>query len=319
MSGYLQRLYDAGAVPADSVSLRPAQRSHSPLIAADQRLARPEFAANFGFGATPDVEGDAYAPLDAPDIGEAAPATREVPRREEPLQARADEGFLDFLVQPIVTRSEAPQLPTREVSTAPQAPPAVIERMVHETRAFAPPVPAAVPVLTPPASGTKAQTALARAQPLPQTPTPAERRVPPSPLPPITVRETVRTIVAPPRPQDAPLAEPLHEPPPPQPLPLKFPALAPQPARPAARVAPEPLPPVLPESDWPAIEARMRALIRSEREAVAVPTSRVEIAADPEHAETAPQPRPLTAESVSVIGPIGRPARHMMLFGTRLR
>lgn len=51
MSGYLQRLFDgqAGLRP-----VRSAQMSSSPLVAADQRLASPDFASNYGFTSSPD-------------------------------------------------------------------------------------------------------------------------------------------------------------------------------------------------------------------------------------------------------------------------
>ena len=174
MSGYLQRLYDAGGAPAGAVALRPAQRSHSPLIAADQRLTRPEFAANFEFGATPEADGDAYGPLDAPEIGIPAPVAREVPRREQPVRERTAKHIADFVVQPVVGRVDAPQLRLPEEPAIGQPLSAVVERTVHTAKAFAAPVPK-MPVLTPSAPSIAAQTALAPAQPLPQTGPQAER------------------------------------------------------------------------------------------------------------------------------------------------
>ena len=50
MNPYLQRLYDAAGGAATAVEARPAQRSSSPLLAVDQRLASPAYAASFLLG-----------------------------------------------------------------------------------------------------------------------------------------------------------------------------------------------------------------------------------------------------------------------------
>src|SRR3954471_11331338 len=77
MKPYLQRLYDAAAGTATAVEARPAQRSSSPLLAVDQRLASPAYAASFLLGLPGSAEPEPTAPepdlLAIPEPGRRAP------------------------------------------------------------------------------------------------------------------------------------------------------------------------------------------------------------------------------------------------------
>lgn len=56
MSAHLQRLYDGAAAASTAIDARPAQRSSSPLLAVDQRLAVSTYAASFLIGVPGDAE-----------------------------------------------------------------------------------------------------------------------------------------------------------------------------------------------------------------------------------------------------------------------
>jgi hypothetical protein len=316
MSAYLQRLYDVAGGTAVAVEARPAQRSSSPLLAVDQRLASPAYVGSFllGLPGSADPEPD-VAPPPEPD-----PLTFAEPGRRYPVAA-ADEG-------------PAPVLPPhRRFATTPQPKP------------DDPVVPGPGPVAAPehavrrPATRRETDAVLAAHA----TPPAAEPTPPPVEVHARTVVEPMARVDPGPRPPRKPgtphqVVEPA---PPPQPGRLR--AVPPSPTRPEpeqqrvegvttppllhpapAKVA-EPLPP--PPAPVAAGEARAADLAdrvrRLVREAMADDGTPRRTSRDqqdgPVTDPATPSSPARTAEAMSVIGPLDGPARSTTLYGLRLR
>jgi len=332
MSSYLQRLYEAGGAPTAAL-LRPAQRGGSPLIAIDQRLARPEFAGDFGFGATPSAYGggEDQAPQEGGDREALDERSRELRFAQEPVESWAPQPDVGAI---------RPRTPDRHpASTRPpsEAPPVVEIPSGFESAIAARPAPPATAArrrptgVVPVTSGERADldaapTGLPISRPRPSPTAPEVQRLfaPSALAEPVVVSRPPGRLV----PMVAPAlrAAPSTHPEPPPPVVLRAdlgreiqPSLEPPPAlRPPPVPAPAPLPPAASELDWRAIEARIRAMIEIERQREARASAPAAGATSPA-TEIATQPRPTTAEAASVIGKIERPPRHSILFGARLR
>jgi hypothetical protein len=321
MSAYLQRLYDAAGAAA-AVDARPAQRSSSPLLAVDQRLASATYAASFllalpgeadaGQGPAPEPEAldfsaplgrDSVAsrgqpPLRAP-VPRPAPAETPVPDVEERVRfrPRTDHGTgsperlapsqeADTVLPDAAARGERPPVAgaawRREAAPSPRP----------AAQPLSPRVDPAVPLAPRPEPG-PAEPAVATRLEVPPAPV-AEVAAPPAPF-----AWPVWSAPAGPRAESADPVPLLH------PVPAAAPEPAPAPAapRPAERVE---------------FAEQVRRLVR---EAMAGETVRPGPAGGRESrtADSAPPSRPATAEAVSVIGPLDRPARATTLYGLRVR
>lgn len=326
MKGYLQRLFDGagtGAPPA----LHPTQRSQSPLVALDQRLASPEFTGNFEIGNIPDApplagqEPEGGTPRATPPIApprailDLSPLT---PNRERDEASRGDSlapAAPTPVADPAGSRADAPD-PARPVPTPPAA----------ESRAK-PAGPAALPDII-----TSDLPPFIREVTREQAPRPpaamSEKEAQPLPKARTTTEPQNANEQPPAAPSPLPIAPPLRAPlprlidrPPEGHAPMQAAAPAAQPVRPAPPAMPEPLPPPAPAAvEWRDIAPRVEALVRETlaRERPSMPRPGADTAPASAPGQSAP-PRPATAEAASVIGPIERPPRHVMLFGSRLR
>lgn len=325
MKGYLQRLFDSAAAVAPEQALLPAQRSQSPLVTLDQRLASSEFLGNFEFGGLgeaapepgPDAEGPIAdpprpksgllhvvdegrleplvrppaAPPPAPVVNSAVPAnsatTRKTGEEQTPTPAKVPDALVELLPQPPSPTAKGDGAPAfRLISTPPvateRAPPPLVAAANRELER-APAGEALVPAV--PASRERHS----RAPAIPDA----------GPARTITLAAEAQSAEAPPRRADR---------------------AAPQPLQPALPPLPEPLPPPARALEWQDIAPRVEALVRK---GLFQQSGRgMEIHAPEAQTEAARNlevPHPATANSVSVIGPIERPSRHVMLFGSRLR
>lgn len=309
MNPYLQRLYDAAAGTAAAVEARPAQRSSSPLLAVDQRLASPAYAASFLLG-LPGSAGTDAAPAPEPDL-----LTFPEPGPRDPTPA-PDEGRVQVpaphLVPPVNPRHEDEQ------------------RAVARPSPVAEPKPASSPLATP--RETVAAPSPALPPDVPSAPAPApvhveprsvvERVVRPAPPEPVVAEpRTVLRVEAPSRPMPTTHLRPVPSPLPPAPERAGRATTPPPLVRPVSRAVIEPLPPPAPRAAEPAdLADQVRRLVR---EAMAgddtprptSPDRQEGPITDP--ATTASPAR--TAEAVSVIGPLDRPRRATTLYGLRLR
>lgn len=333
MSAYLQRLYDvAGAVAA--VDARPAQRSSSPLLAVDQRLASATFAASFLLGMpgeTDAEQGPAPEPeaLTLPDplrrnavsrdqtpvrapVPRPAPTGTPVPDVKErvALRPRAD-GHIGSPAGPAPSREPGTVPPNAAAAARAERPP-VAEHATRRREEAQPPPPEVQPLprrVDP--AGPLAQ------RPEPGRPTePAVTTRPTEPA--VTTRPTQPAVatrpdvprpvaeVAPPPALAGTRAEPGG------PAPLLHPVPVP---------APEPLPPpAAPRAAEPAeLAEQVRRLVR---EAMSREVTRPGPTRERESGiadSRVPASRPTMAEAISVIGPLDRPARATTLYGLRLR
>lgn len=314
MSTYLQRLYDAAGHAAAMVDVRPAQRSSSPLLAVDQRLATPMYATSFLMG---------------------LPGERDL--------QQVPESEVDTLMVP------------HSVHREPVSPPDQASEQVAKPRTIRRGIvpPAAEEQITPPQQQNKQPGS--PLIPVPPEEFAAVLADPPAPTgsqPPVggLIRPTRDVLpsqtVTESRPQrhgQADLAptqrgpRPEAVPPLPGPAPTDLPRGLPEVTRPATRMMPptrptddpprlrparatplEPLPtPVGPGAT--ALDQQVSRMVREAmaRAAPAKPAPRQETTPDSD--TPVPGMRQGTAEAISVIGPLDRPARATTLYGLRLR
>lgn len=311
MTPYLQRLYDAAGGTATAVEARPAQRSSSPLLAVDQRLASPAYAASFLL-ALPGPADAEVAPAPEPaltlpgpvrqDTGRAhdgGPARVPGPRHVSPATRPTQEGAV-ARPSPVV----APE-PTSQHRPTPQEPVADATPAVR--------VPAPAPAAAPTAPPVDLWTGPV-----------VERAVGPhpSPIPPAEPTQ-VRHVVEPARPLEPgrlrAVPETAPRPEPERALPES--ATAPPLVHPAPPKVAEPLPPPAARMAEPgdlAVQVRRLVGEAMSGENDSRRTSRDQKEGSvAEPATAASQAR--TAEAVSVIGPLDRPPRATTLYGLRLR
>lgn len=308
MTGYLQRLFDRGGGDAPM----PAAASMSPVAQADQRLTVP------GIGDTLMWQAPAFG-LDAEPTGEGPVPTGLTP----PSPTR----------RMIETPSTRPEMPIRSLMAPPPAP------MAPPPRTAEAPDPPALQPRRPPAVPTPIrQVGAIEASDL-ELPADADATALPTVphAPPVTEPEPVTPAPAAPaivdrvRPAAKPVLPPHPAAPalaPATPVERNIPASEPAAAQPAP--APEPAPPRLAE---PAPRAPMLAMPAPVAEPppleIAPPVQtaprppapkpeprRVETIRAPEPARA---PRPLTANEVSVIGPLPASRRAATMFGVRRR
>lgn len=317
MSAYLQRLYDTMAGTAVAPEARPAQRSSSPLLAVDQRLASPAYVASFLLGLPGSADPDLDAAPPEPDL-----LTRPAPTRRAPSPA-PEEGSAPL--QPpahVLPATPQPQVEARVVPS--RGPGAAAEPTVR---------PAAEPRETPPAPRPHAHDAPPAAEPA-RPPAQAGRGAVEEPLPPAdrrplpVVERQPQQVVEPTRPQQPARLRVVHAEPPLSEQERKHPAhatpppmLHPAPANEAEPLPPPPAPRIADQAD---LADQVRRLVR---EAIAdggsvrrASRDQPDVSAtsrDSERAGTASPAR--TAEARSVIGPLGRPDRTTTLYGLRLR
>lgn len=327
MSGYLQRLYDATLAPDVMTSAQPAQRSSSPLVMADQRLAPGAYAGPFVLGlpgdSTTDVRAEALPepgwPWPAESRDDASPI-RPLSRAsssETPVPAISSQPHLDLAAPP---RDSLRSLE-----------PTSLDPKADEPRVAAPqahvghPRPQAVPDVLPSADRTFAssRTPLEAVLPLPQAVRQDSRTSPvrsstvvPEPSP---IDRSLATA-APERPRDiTPRASEVRDGGGPmnRQRPMQVgPALL----RPAPVALPEWLPPPSAAPRWTDLVPQVRKLVREE--VAAAGQSAGTLAAPEGGADTGTRQRitrACTAEAASVIGPLDRPARSTTLYGLRLR
>ncbi|GAA3688996.1 hypothetical protein GCM10023081_27950 [Arthrobacter ginkgonis] len=336
MSAYLQRLYDAAAGAATAVEARPAQRSSSPLLAVDQRLASATYAASFLLslpGEADAGQGPALEALTLPDpprrdavasrdqtpvrapVPRPAPAGIPVPDIEERVALRpridGDIGLpAGSPARPAPSREPGPMPPDAAVAARAERQP-VAEEGTRRLQEAQPPPP--------------------QVQPLPRSIDPAAPLAPrPEPGP----TEPVAAVAPPPA-----LAGPRAEPDGPAPLLHRVPAAArealPTPAAPRAAEPDGPAPllhrvpaaarealptPAVPRAAEPVgLAEQVRRLVREamSREAARPGATRERESGTADSGASAS--RPTRAEAVSVIGPLDRPERATTLYGLRLR
>lgn len=319
MTPYLQRLYDAAVGTAPTLEARPAQRSSSPLLAVDQRLASPAYVASFLLGVPgpgdPDADG---MPRPEPDLLTApAPGPRSpspVPRAEEPLR----------VPEPRHLPSPSPQSETlgpvapRPVPSAPQEPAVRPLGGLHAD--LAAPSPAAH--VTPPP---------AESAPVPvEVPVPVATSVPradPAPAHASATRPQDQ-VAAPVRPRHhgrlrAVTGRPARREPEKEAHgdPAAPTLLHPTPAAAAERLPlPLPMPPPSTPVEAADLADRVRRLVREALATDAAPRPATREQHDGVVATPVTTPSSArTAEAVSVIGPLDRPVRATTLYGLRLR
>ncbi|WP_067809942.1 hypothetical protein [Nocardia beijingensis] len=315
MSAHLQRLYDTAAAAPVAVDARPVQRSSSPLLAVDQRLAMSAYAASFLIGmpgeaeavseAWPDLpaelrmarEPDAPAPPVAAPPPPTTPADRDLPPVEwlrPPPQPRPAEATVTDRrtgPEPVLPPPEPPTARADDVPTTRPLPPVEITRPEGIPAPIDQPRPAPEPVPT--------RTVSLRSELTVTVGPEARRRDAPPPRPRMTsAREPLGAEV---RRTDVPeLLHPVPAPPaPPLPLPVQYrEADLTEPVRRLVREA--------------MVDSRPRTPAQAQDPA---PTA----AGTTSQPTTAESVQPTTAESVSLIGPLDRPSRATTLYGLRLR
>ncbi|MBK5305243.1 MAG: hypothetical protein JJD92_00995 [Frankiaceae bacterium] len=312
MSAYLQRLYDAAGATSAAVDARPAQRSSSPLLAVDQRLATTAYATSFLLGLPGGPEPQPGPEPEPEGLAVPRPLRREAVVRDEtlvrvvpprPVPPKTPEPDTEERVDP---RSRPDVDP--EASTNPSPP---VEPRPH--LADVPPVAHAQP---PPAEQDRPT----------RTSGPGPETVQPLPLvreaaDPAPVRARPERLAEPPvtsRPDSGPAAPEVAAAPAAV-TPRRAPAAVPVLLHPAPAPAAEQLPP--PAAPRAAdLAAQVRRLVREEMSAD-TPSARPTREREPgSAAETsAPATRPSTAEAMSVIGPLERSAPSTTLYGLRLR
>lgn len=310
MNLYLQRLYDAAGGTVAAVEARPAQRSSSPLLAVDQRLASPAYAASFLLGLPGSADPDA-SPAPEPDL-----LTLPAPGRRDPTPAPDQE-------------------PVRV--PAPRPVPPATPRHQDQQRVVASPTPSPVaepePVRRPPASPHETVAAPTPAAPTDVAPVPAPVRVETRPVvervvrhePPDPVVAEPQTVLRAEAPSGRmPTAQPRPDPPHPSaPARARRPAAtAPPMVRPAPAAVIDPLPPPpLPRAVEPTdLDVQVRRLVREAMAGEGAPRRTSRDRQEGAVAEPVPSASPArTAEAMSVIGSLDRPARATTLYGLRLR
>lgn len=305
MPAYLQRLLDTAAPAspdrvglAPPISLTPVVRSDSPVLEQDQLL---------GLHEPSETEGE--VPLATSPEPPPASAPRVPPRREAPtspaeavMRARPVPGIPEALVPTPVAEAVTDAPPT----AVPSPPASRAARMLDP-----PPAPSDLPPMSEPAA--------LPAVPVPVTPASlAETR----PAEPVEHGDALQTPVveaadAPPRRDPSPrLADPAA---PADPATPDLPAdradpPAPVEAPPRIELSPRPRPEPIPEArhaEPPPVHAAPA------QPTITIGHVTVEIVEEPR--STAPPPRPLTAASASVIGPLGQSrAAHRLLALRRL-
>lgn len=328
MKGYLQRLFDSSAAAVQAPALKPIQRSQSPLVALDQRLASPEFTGNFELGGIPEAEvAEDYSEirpkaklpaLELPPllVGQppAPPPTSARPPRQAPTEVQPKSGMKEKSER-VATGLESSPMVRRDSAISAMAKPSTDFALPDPTPGSPAPTPRDA-MRGVPAQPNERLPAGAKETILKPPPAP-----PPSKIEPTAPEEkpgarilsaVVEPILASPSRDSGPAEIPTAAAPP------KFQA---QPIRPAPIEIPRPLPPPTKSAiEWRDIAPRVEALVRetlAER-SPPMPPQKAEMA-EVGAAKQANPPHPTTAEAASVIGPINRPPRHVMLFGSRLR
>lgn len=339
MNHYLQRLYDAAVGIPGAVAARPAQRSASPLLAVDQRLASPVYAEAFLRGLPGTADPDGAPPVMPDPFAEAEPVA--LPGRG-PLAPSPTPEERPFRVPR--WHRDAPA-PPRPITTQPMEHVEVPVRPPGPTtRVDTPPAPTATPSLAgadPAADPASVQTEGTRLAPghsalpvRPETPDrgqPSAREMPEPVAQPLHARQRQQPAHArsvPPRVvETGDPGRPGHQQATPGELsapqaPTPLDATPPPMLHPRTAAAPGPLPPPpTPPVPGPVVvEERVRRLVR---EAMAEEPASARTVGDGVDAPAAPKaattPRARTAEEMSVIGPLDRPPRATMLYGLRLR
>lgn len=313
MNAYLQRLYDTGAATA-AVDARPAQRSSSPLLAVDQRLATPSYAATFLLGLPGETDPET-GPGPEPDLvtlpeqgrRDAVLAPDEGPVRVPASRPTPAAAPLSDLAEPVV-----PRPPRDDAAPTPRTAPPVAEPSTVVLD------PAPVVRAQPPDTGTNRAPGHWTAEPVVERvlrrdqPEAAPTTIPPG----LRVAETSR------RPQADPVrTDPEKAPPPTTVSPRPDPVTAPTLVHPTAAHVPEPLPPVpAPRTAEPAdLAEQVHRLVREAMSSEPTRPRARDQEAGPAGETTPSASRPRTAEAMSVIGPLDRPARATTLYGLRLR
>jgi hypothetical protein len=312
MSAYLQRLYDAAGAASATVDARPAQRSSSPLLAVDQRLATSAYATSFllGLPGETDPQPGSESEPDGPALPR--PLRREAVVRDETLVRVIPPRPVPAHTRDPETEERVDLRPRPDAGQeAPTSPAPPVEPRSRPTDV--PPVAHAQP---PPTEKTRPARAW---RPVPETVEPLPLVQEPTAPAPLQARP--ERLVDPPvtsRPDPRPAAPDV----------AAAPATATPPAEPAAvpvllHPSPAPTPGPLPPPASPRaadLAKQVRRLIREEMsgDAATPPPARDREPGAPPDA-SAPAPRPSTAEAMSVIGPLERPARSTTLYGLRLR
>ena len=312
MSAYLQRLYDAAGAASATVDARPAQRSSSPLLAVDQRLATAAYATSFLLGLPGETDSQPESESEPDGLAVPRPLRREAVVRDETLVRVVPP-------RPVPAHTRQPEIEERadlrprpdagqEAPTRPAPPVASRFRPTG-----VPPVAHAQP---PPTEKTRPARA---SRPVPETVGPLPLVRASADPPPLQARpERLVELPVTSRPDPGP-ATPGVAAAPATATPPAEPASVPVLLHPSPAPDPEPLPPPVPP---PAADlaTQVRRFVREEMSGDPVtprPAHDGEPGAPPD--ASAPAPRPSTAEAMSVIGPLERPAGSTTLYGLRMR